>query len=62
MNAILLADPNHPHFHEVDFFQVYSDYILEQLQENVELDPKLVHLSRDTQNLPALQHVMYNIQ
>ena len=45
MYAILLADDRHPNYHAVDFFRVYSDYVLEQLEEKLELETEPVFLS-----------------
>ncbi len=44
MRAILLADLHHRNFIHDDFFGVYSDYVLEQLGEMVELEPQPVFL------------------
>jgi len=46
MIAILLADKKNPWFHAHDFFRVYSDYVLEKLQElpGLELVPEPVYL------------------
>lgn len=46
MYAILLADDRHRNYHARDFFRVYSDYVLEKLQERVELEPEPVFLSQ----------------
>lgn len=45
MNAILLADRFHRNFHASDFFSVYSDYVMEQLQaiEGLEVNPAPVY-------------------
>ena len=46
MYAILLADDRHPNYHAVDFFRVYSDYVLEQLEDKLELETEPVFLSQ----------------
>lgn len=46
MNAILLADAKHRNYHAEDFFQVYSDYVLEQLQRMTALESAPVYLEQ----------------
>ena len=57
MYAILLADDKHRNYHARDFFRVYSDYVLEQLQERVELEPEPVFLSQFAQKKALLRRV-----
>ncbi len=57
MFAVLLADDQHPNYHAEDFFRVYSDYVLEQLQEHVALEPEPVFLSQFPKKKAMLQKV-----
>ena len=57
MYAILLADANHRNYHVEDFFRVYSDYVLEQLQEMVVLDPAPVYLHQFDEKRDLLKNV-----
>ena len=57
MFAILLADDKHRNYHAKDFFRVYSDYVLEKLQERMELEPEPVFLSQFAQKKAMLRKV-----
>lgn len=57
MVAVMLADKENPWFHAHDFFHVYSDYVLEQLQElpGLELEPVPLYRSELEQKVETAQ-------
>lgn len=57
MNAILLADRYHRNFHASDFFAVYSDYVMEQLQAipGIDMNPVPLYLDEIDQRLSVAE-------